>query len=340
MCLAPARHQARWAPETGRLVPWRPRPCRKGDAADGALPAWGASREQGATAWPAVALDNGERHSVPDLPDVEDVTTPLGCLRTFGRKSVTSVVDWPLDGLVEVEVRPLDARRLFSADKTYLLVGLSGQMGQSLCEWMASNGAGCVCLASRSPKVDERWLASFRGTGTTVKVFAMDVLDRRQLGRVVEGIRGSCPPLAGVANGAMVLQNQLFANMSAETIQRVLAPKVDGSKNLDDVFRDDDVDFFVLLSSVACVMGNTSQSAYTAANGYIHGLVRQRRRRGLAASARASDARMRRAGRSRTTPRGTRWRPCRSWTLAKPWPRPLWPATSTRGTRAPCRAPW
>ena len=85
----------------------------------------------------------------------------------------TSVVHWLLKGDIEVEVRPLDSRRLFSQDKTYLLVGLTGDIGQSLCEWMISNGAGCVCLTSRRPKVNEKWLESFQGMNATVKVFAM-----------------------------------------------------------------------------------------------------------------------------------------------------------------------
>jgi len=218
-------------------------------------------------------------------PQVQDLVTPLDHLRTLSHRHATSAVHWPLNGLVEVEVRPLDARGLFSKDKTYLLVGLSGQIGQSLCEWMVSSGAGCVCLTSRRPKVDERWLESFRGTGAIVKVFALDVLDKSSLERVVKDIKMSCPPIAGVANGAMVLEDQLFANMSTDTMRRVLGPKIDGSKNLDHVFHDDDLDFFILFSSVACVFGNAGQSNYTASNGYLSGLVRQRRRRGLAASA-------------------------------------------------------
>ena len=217
-------------------------------------------------------------------PQVQDLVTPIDHLRTLSHSHATSVVHWPLDGLVEVEVRPLDTLNLFSKDKTYLLVGLSGQIGQSLCEWMVSNGAGSVCLTSRRPKVDERWLESFRGTGATVKVFEMDVLDRSSIERVVKDIRTSYPPIAGVANGANVLEDQLFANMSTDMMRRALGPKIDGSKNLDDVFHDDNLDFFILFSSVACVFGNVGQSNYTAANGYLNGLARQRRRRGLAAS--------------------------------------------------------
>lgn len=196
-----------------------------------------------------------------------------------------SVVHWPLDGTVKVHVRPLDDRMLFSKDKTYLLVGLSGSLGRSLCEWMVANGAGCVCLTSRRPKVDEKWIQSFQGTEANVKVIAMDVTNRSSVESVVRDIRASCPPIAGVANGAMVLNDALFSNMSAEAMLEGLRPKIDGSNNLDQVFYDDELDFFIGFSSSSGVVGNPGQSNYAAANGYINGLVRQRRRRGLAASA-------------------------------------------------------
>jgi hybrid polyketide synthase/nonribosomal peptide synthetase ACE1 len=217
-------------------------------------------------------------------PQIQDLVTPLNRLRTLSHRYATSAIHWPLDGLVEIEVRPLDARGLFSHDKTYLLVGLSGRIGQSLCEWMVSNGAGCVCLTSRRPKVDKQWLESFHGTGATVKVVAMDVLDKSNLEQAVKDIRMSCPPIAGVANGAMVLEDQLFANMSMDMMQTALGPKIDGTNNLDDIFHDHDLDFFVLFSSIACVFGNAGQSNYSAANGYLNGFARERRRRGLAAS--------------------------------------------------------
>ncbi|KAF2258395.1 hypothetical protein CC78DRAFT_587196 [Lojkania enalia] len=219
------------------------------------------------------------------IADVQDLVIPLGLVRTLSHEYATNTVHWPSDELVETEVLPLDSRPLFAKDKTYLLVGLSGQIGQSLCEWMVTNGAGCVVLTSRRPKVDERWLQSFHGTGATVKAMSMDVLDRSSIESVVKEIRASCPPIAGVANGAVIFDDQLFTNMSGDVMRKVLAPKVDGSKNLDSIFHDEDLDFFVVFSSVVYVYGNAGQSNYAAANGFMNALVRQRRRRGFAASA-------------------------------------------------------
>ena len=82
----------------------------------------------------------------------------------------------------------------------------------------------------------------------------------------------------------MVLHDTLFSRMSLDTMQEVLGPKIDGTNNLDQLFHDDELDFFILFSSSACVIGNSGQANYAAANGYLNSLPRQRRKRGLAAS--------------------------------------------------------
>lgn len=67
-------------------------------------------------------------------------------------------------------------------------------------------------------------------------------------------------------------------------MQKVLGPKIDGTNNLDELFYDDDLDFFILFSSSVGVMGNSGQANYAATSGYLNSLSRQRRKRGVAAS--------------------------------------------------------
>lgn len=119
------------------------------------------------------ALEN-----LPDASDarMQDVAISLDQIQgDLRHDSKMHVVDWTTASKVAVEVCPLDAQRLFSHDKTYVLFGLSGQIGQSLCDWMVANGAGCVCLTSRNPKVDQKWLRSFKDKNVTVKVYSMYV---------------------------------------------------------------------------------------------------------------------------------------------------------------------
>lgn len=93
------------------------------------------------------------------------------------------------------------------------------------------------------------------------------------------------PPIAGVANGAMVMEDVLFDHVTFESMERSMKPKVLGSKLLDEAFYDTPLDFFIMFSSAAGVVGNTGQGTYAAANMYMAGLAFKRRKRGVVGSA-------------------------------------------------------
>lgn len=127
-------------------------------------------RLQDALVAATMAVPSNTQQQVQDLViQLDHIGDPSVANRTV------SVAHWLSDGDITVGVRPLDARGFFSQEKTYLLVGLTGEIGRSICEWMISNGAGCVCLTSRSPGIDETWLESFRHIPANVRVFKMYV---------------------------------------------------------------------------------------------------------------------------------------------------------------------
>jgi len=92
------------------------------------------------------------------------------------------------------------------------------------------------------------------------------------------------PPVIGVANGALILEDCLFDNLSWESFDRQVAPKVDGSRLLDELFYTTKLDFFVLFTSLGNIIGNTGQGSYVAANQYMVALAQQRKKRGVPGS--------------------------------------------------------
>lgn len=202
--------------------------------------------------------------------------------------SYPSVVDWRAgDGgsdTLTVQVKSLDASGMFSSTKTHLMVGLNGDLGQSICGYMARNGARHIAITSRGGEVNPEWLEATRRQGINVNVYAMDVTNKEDIRAAVEKMRSDgMPPIGGVSNGALVLRDKLFLNMDADGLNETLQPKVHGSQNLDSLFGGE-LDYFVLFSSLATVAGNAGQSNYHAANMFMAGLVANRRARGLAAS--------------------------------------------------------
>ncbi|KAF2469547.1 uncharacterized protein BDR25DRAFT_356261 [Lindgomyces ingoldianus] len=199
-------------------------------------------------------------------------------------KSILGLVDCIGPMKEPVIVRPPDPRSLFTADKTYLLIGMTGDMGRSICRWMVDSGARNVVMASRNPSPQKTWCEDLTRAGATIVIRTLDVCDRHALNCMLEELHGHLPPVGGVAHAAMVLSDTTFANMTFQDWEKSFQPKVIGCNNLNNALKDDDIEFFILLSSLASVVGNIGQSNYAAANMFMTPIAHQRRSRGLAAS--------------------------------------------------------
>ncbi|KAL3957170.1 hypothetical protein ACCO45_007748 [Purpureocillium lilacinum] len=193
--------------------------------------------------FPALALKHLSSDTKVPTESTEVVAVDKISTVRRGELAPTAILDWNTADAVGALVRPLEHYGLFVADKTYLLCGMTGDLGIS------------VYIAN---------IDSVRAAYATIK--------------------SSMPPVGGVMNAAMVLQDRLFHHLPWEDFAAVLAPKMVGSRNLDEVFGDEQLDFFICFSSTTSIVGSIGQSAYAAANHYMASLVQQRRNRGLAGS--------------------------------------------------------
>ncbi|KAK2038771.1 beta-ketoacyl synthase domain-containing protein [Colletotrichum somersetense] len=222
-------------------------------------------------------------------PDVRPVAVPVNELAANGLTAPHTsdpfeLVDWESVEWTTAVVKPLNTNGLFAGNKTYWLVGLTGELGVGLCNWMIDNGAQHFVLSSRSPAIDGSILRHWQRRGVHVRVLALDVSDEEMVRDVHKQIVDSMPPVGGVMNGAMVLRDRVFSDMTLEDFNAALTPKVKGSENLDRIFRSDPLEFFIFFSSLSCVSGSAGQSNYAAANMAMISMAAQRRARGVAAS--------------------------------------------------------
>ncbi|GAB1313479.1 hypothetical protein MFIFM68171_03689 [Madurella fahalii] len=229
-----------------------------------------ANEKSGSRVIPVMSIASATSSSTPDVADVVDWT----CLKQA----------------IPAMARPLDAHFLLSANKTYFLAGLTGSVGLSLCNWMADHGARYFALASRNPSIEPEAARRLARKGATLRILSTDLADLESVAAARRSLTTSehgpaMPPVGGVANGAMILRDRAFENMSVEDFEAVLRPKIQGSLNLETVFgHQDDLDFFIFLSSASSVLGVPGLANYGAANLFMCGLAQQRRRRGAPAS--------------------------------------------------------
>ena len=204
-------------------------------------------------------------------------------------KQIGKVVITYRHGIGAVEVPNANpARKLvLPAQATYLVTGGLSGFGLKTAERLASLGARNLLLISRSGSgTDEAQEAidAVRAAGVHIVAHACDVTDRAALAALFADAAATLPPIRGIVHAAMVIDDGLIRNTSAEQIRRVLAPKILGAQYLHELTQTLPLDFYVLYSSGTTLFGNPGQSNYVAANSWLEAHARARRAAGLPAT--------------------------------------------------------
>jgi acyl transferase domain-containing protein/acyl carrier protein len=174
-------------------------------------------------------------------------------------------------------------RQPVDADATYWITGGLGGLGRKVARWMVERGARHLVLMGRGGGTEEarREVEALREGGAEVRVEVADVADEEELRGVVGRMEATMPRLRGVIHAAGVLDDGILLQQSAQRFRAVMAPKVKGAWNLHQLTRDRQLDFFVLFSSAASVVGSPGQGNYSAGNAFLDSLSAHRRALGL-----------------------------------------------------------
>lgn len=177
---------------------------------------------------------------------------------------------------------PLD----IDANGTYLLVGGTSGLGANMAVFLAQKGARHLAMISRSgpaAKNAESFTQSLKSMGVVnVKLYAADVSDETAMRQVLEQCAAEMPRIRGVIQGAVVLNDSAYHNMTHDQWRNSTRPKIHGSWLLHQLLPRD-LQFFIMLSSIAGVVGNRGQANYAAGNTYQDALAHYRRTQGLSA---------------------------------------------------------
>jgi NAD(P)-dependent dehydrogenase (short-subunit alcohol dehydrogenase family)/acyl carrier protein len=165
-------------------------------------------------------------------------------------------------------------------DGTVLITGGLAGFGAATAVHLARRGVRRLALAGRrgagtpgaAALVDE--LARL---GAEAVVYQTDVTDQEQVTALLRAIEATGHPLRGVVHGSMVLDDGPLPELTESRLRAVLAPKLLGGLLLDRATRGLGLDFFVVYSSGAGVIGNVQQASYVGSNLFLEALIRDRR---------------------------------------------------------------
>ncbi|MEV5647449.1 SDR family NAD(P)-dependent oxidoreductase [Nocardia sp. NPDC052254] len=188
-------------------------------------------------------------------------------------------------GIASGEAESVDRDAPFGTG-TVLLTGGTGGLGAVMARHLVTvHGVRHLLLVSRrgaaAAGVTEL-MAELTEMGAEIRVAACDVGDRASVAAVLNSIAPE-HRLTAVIHSAGVIDDATLENLTAEQIDRVLAPKAVGALHLDELTRAHDLSAFIMFSSVASTFGAPGQGNYAAANSLLDGLAHTRRAQGLPA---------------------------------------------------------
>jgi acyl transferase domain-containing protein/NADP-dependent 3-hydroxy acid dehydrogenase YdfG len=162
----------------------------------------------------------------------------------------------------------------------YLLTGGLGGLGLIFAEYLAKNLRAKLVLVGRSAAsaAKELTLSRLRSYGAQVLSLQADISRLEDMERVVRESKARFSRIDGVIHAAGVNRDAYVLRKTKEEMEAVLAPKIYGAINVDLATREENLDLFVLFSSVAGVMGNIGQSDYAYANHFLDSFAEQRER--------------------------------------------------------------
>ena len=231
----------------------------------------------------AIAIEHPECWGgIVDLADKPEPNEADSLLRIIARqgKEDRIVIRQDKVYLPRLQQTKLDSPQTIDLNPAgaYLVTGGLGSLGLQVAHWLTERGAKNLILLGRSQPSENarRAIDKLEQQGVTVNVVRADITNYEALEKVITSLSPQSP-LQGVIHAAGILDDGLLQRQSWLRFDRVIAPKVKGAWNLHRVTKDIELDFFVLFSSAASLIGSPGQSNYTVANEGLDAIARYRR---------------------------------------------------------------
>ncbi|KEY64667.1 hypothetical protein S7711_02867 [Stachybotrys chartarum IBT 7711] len=184
-----------------------------------------------------------------------------------------------------IPVAPSKYLSILDPNKVYLMIGCLGGLGRSLSRWMFARGARNFVFLGRSgcDKPSAKQLVTLlEKEGARVTVTRGDVSSADHVKLAVQDCLRTGKKIGGVIQAAMGLHEALWSTMPNSAWHTGIQPKWKGTWNIHNALdgHEDELDFFLLTSSVSGSVATATESNYCSANGFLDTFARWRRTQG------------------------------------------------------------
>ena len=199
--------------------------------------------------------------------------------------------------VIEAEIPERDV--VLNKKGVYIITGGISGIGLEIAKYLSSKENINLALLSRTElpernKWDElvkdkenvklskkiKALLELESTGANIEYCRADVTNYKEVSDVINQLRTQYTKINGIIHSAGVPGAGLIITKNEAQITKVLASKMIGTYNLDRATESDELEFFVLFSSIKSLLGGEGQSDYVAANAYLDAYTHYRNRLG------------------------------------------------------------
>lgn len=159
---------------------------------------------------------------------------------------------------------------IYQKKGVYLITGGAGGIGRILAKHLVERYNAAVFLTGRRDLSDQNMdnVRELCDKYPNIEYLKCDISSKDEIRNAVDTIKARHARISGVFHAAGVYHNDFILKKSQDEFEATLLPKVDGVVYIDEYLKDENLDFFVIFSSLAGVTGKIGQSDYTYANAF------------------------------------------------------------------------
>ncbi|MRN51863.1 SDR family NAD(P)-dependent oxidoreductase [Paenibacillus monticola] len=160
----------------------------------------------------------------------------------------------------------------------YLITGGLGGIGMITAAHLARLSKVKIVLTGRTaPNLQQQQrISHMQSSGSEVTFMQADIADRESVDALVLKLKQRYGRINGIFHSAGVLRDSFILRKTREEAESVIAPKAYAVCLLDHALKDEPLDFFILYSAIASIVGNPGQSDYAYANRFMDDYARHR----------------------------------------------------------------
>ena len=237
--------------------------------------------------------------------DADNAITTIDIVSEIGIKSGDFTVSYRRGTRYVEEFRPINmedvpSRNIDIKDSgIYIITGGTGGIGLEVAGLLASKNRVNIALLNRSRFPERRewdniiWqnqdkklcnkiksIRKIEEKGSKVVLVSTDISRMDEVKSTLDELRKVYGKINGIIHSAGVSGYHLLREQKETSFMEMTLPKIDGTINLDNATSEDNMDFFILFSSVASYFSGQGQGAYSAANAFLDGFAAFRTKAG------------------------------------------------------------